>query len=260
MNSFKKFMSKNSTNILTGVSIIGVLATTVLAVKATPKAVGIIREEQERIYNTPDDPTPTIEEIKIDPKTIIKLTWKLYIPAAVVGVTTIASIVSTHGVDTKRATSLAGAYTIAQTAFTEYQSKVKDIIGEKKEEEVRGDIATDHMEKNPITDSNPIVVTGNGESLVFDTLSGRYFKFDISKIQQIENELNRRLINEDWVSLNDLYYSLGLEGIRMGDDLGWISDNMIVFKTGSKLQPETNEPTFVLDYEVEPKYNSYKGI
>ena len=44
----KQFAKKRSPEILTGIGIAGMITTTVLAVKATPKAIQLIEEEKDR--------------------------------------------------------------------------------------------------------------------------------------------------------------------------------------------------------------------
>ena len=45
MKDTQKFVSKNAPAILTGIGIAGMVTTTVLAVKATPKAIDLLKEK-----------------------------------------------------------------------------------------------------------------------------------------------------------------------------------------------------------------------
>ena len=75
LNSIKNKMVKHSPEILTGLGIAGMITTTVLSVKATPKALQIMAEEQERRKFEGET-----EEYELLPaKDVVKLTWRCYI-------------------------------------------------------------------------------------------------------------------------------------------------------------------------------------
>lgn len=89
----------------------------------------------------------------------------------------------------------------------------------------------------------------------FDIVSGRYFKSDIDKLKKAENELNRQMRNEMYISLNEFYYAIGLESIKLGDSLGWnIDDGYINLRFSSQLATD-GTPCLVIDYEYGPKYD-----
>ena len=71
-NSVKTSVSKHSPEILTGIGIAGMITTTVLAVRATPKALKLIEEKKDEL---------SVDKLK--PIDTVKATWKCYIPATV---------------------------------------------------------------------------------------------------------------------------------------------------------------------------------
>ena len=99
-----------------------------------------------------------------------------------------------------------------------------------------------------------IIVSGNGNTRCFDTITKRRFISDIEAIKKIVNELNRRMISgDDYVSLNDFYYELGLDGSSIGDELGWnVSDGLIELDFSAQLDKD-GVPCIVIDYAVTPK-------
>lgn len=247
--SAQKFVTKHSPEILTAMGTIGLLTTTVLAVKATPKALKLIEAKKE--------------EEHVDKLTVIdtvKATWKCYIPAAITGTASVACIIGASSVNAKRNAALAAAYTLSEAARTEYRDKVIETIGEKKEKAIRDEINKDRIEKNP-SKKGDVIVTGKGRTTCYDTISGRYFESDIDQIKKVVNELNRKLLLEDYVSLNDFYDELGLDQIRLGDELGW--NNYAVGKGGieidfsAQLDKEGN-PCIVVDYTVAPQRDYWK--
>ena len=240
-----KAVSKRSPEILTGVGIAGLLTTTVLAVRATPKALALL-EEAEGIKG---------EELT-KPETV-KAAWKPYIPAAVTAVASVTCLIGASSVNARRTAALTAAYKISETALTEYREKVVETIGEEQEKVVRDKVAKQQLEKNPPSKSE-VIVTGEGDTWCFDPLSGRYFKSDIESIRKAENNLNKRMMHDisGYASVNDFYDELGLPHTDMGEILGWNSDNLIDLDIGSHVN-DKGKPCITVGHYVAPKYDYY---
>lgn len=247
INSISTMVTKHSPEILTGIGIAGMITTTVMAVKATPKALKLVEEETQK----KNIDTNLREELS--KKELVMATWECYIPAVITGTLSICCLVGASSVNNKRNAALATAYSLSESTLKEYQEKVIETFGEKKEQEVRDEIAKDKVEKNPIS-NNEVIITEKGNTLCYDTISGRYFKSDIEKIKKATNELNRILMSEMYISLNEFYYELGLQPIKMGDDLGWnVEDGLIDISFSSQLA-EDGIPCLVVDYHIAPRY------
>lgn len=245
LKGVKTFASNHSPEILTGIGIAGMVTATVLAVKETPKALMLIEDAQYEKKDTLTAPEK------------FKACWRCYIPAAVTGAASIACLVGASSVNLRRNAALATAYKLSETALTEYREKVIETVGDKKEQLVREKIDKDHLEKNPVTNSN-VIITGNGDTLCYDSLFGRYFNSDIDKIKRAINELNRDMISDMYVSLNDFYDRLDLDHIEIGDDLGWnVDDGLIDVDFGSQLA-SNGRPCITLNYTVAPRYGYSK--
>lgn len=243
-------ISKHSPEILTGLGIAGMITTTVMAVKATPKALFLIEDEKHRIKLENDDYEV---EPELKAKEVVKITWKCYIPSAVTGIVSIACLVGASSVNVRRNAALATAYTLSESTLKEYQKKVVETIGEKKEQTVRDAIAKDKLEKNPPS-NNEVFITEKGNTLCYDVISGRYFRSDIEKIRKAENQLNHQLMQEMYLSLNDFYYELGLRPTKQGNEMGWnINDGLIDLHFSTQLSDD-DEPCLVIDYHVAPRY------
>lgn len=243
LNTVKHSVSKHTPELLIGFGITGMITSTILAVKSTPKAMKLIEKKKEELHVD-----------KLTPGETIKVAWKCYIPSATIVLASTACLVGSSTISLKRNAALATAYKIVETGYKEYKDKVIETIGEKKEEAIREKIAKEKVEKNPVK-NNEVIVTNNGSTLCYDVLSGRYFKTDIDKIKKAVNEVNRRMITDVYVSLNDFYYELGLEGNKLGDELGWNIDKGLLKLDYSSILTENDEPCLVIDYEVAPKYN-----
>lgn len=242
IKSIQKSVTRHSPEILMGIGIAGMVTTTVLAVKATPKALRLLEEARRES----DDGLTGTDKVKV--------CWKCYIPAAVTGVVSVSCLIGASSVNNRRNAALATAYKLSETALTEYRDKVVETIGEKKEQLVREKVAEEHIKKNPVS-KNEVLITQKGETLCYDSISGRYFKSDIDKIKKTVNDLNRRMLNDMYISLNEFYYELDLDGIGVGDDLGWNIDNgFIDIDFGSQLADD-GTPCVVINYSLAPRYD-----
>ena len=242
VKNVQKAVTKHSPEILTGIGIAGMVTTTILAVKATPKALRLLEGAQSEA----SEELTNIEKVKV--------CWKCYVPAAVTGALSVTCLIGASSVNNRRNAALATAYKLSETALTEYREKVVETIGEKKEQLVREKVAEEHIKKNPVS-KNEVLITQKGDTLCYDSISGRYFKSDIDKIKKTVNELNRRMLNEMYISLNEFYYELDLDGIGIGDDLGWnVEKGFIDIDFGSQLADD-GTPCVVINYSLAPRYD-----
>lgn len=242
--------AKNSPTILTGLGVAGLITTVVMAVRVTPKAMEIINEE--RLDRADADENFIYGSTKME---VIRLVWPCYIPTLVMGCATIACIIGANSINLRRNAALASVYSLTEATLKEYQAKVIETIGENKEHKIKDEIAKDQVRNHPLNDKE-VILTGKGNTLCYDVISGRYFKNDIENIRKVRNDLNQEFLNgEMFISLNDLYYALGLSNTKMGDEIGWsIDDGQIEFNFSSQLA-EDGIPCLVLDYSLDPKYN-----
>ena len=258
--SIKSTITQHSPELLTAFGIAGMITTTVLAVRATPKALKLMenevakqnREIVREAAENGDENCPQISKLK--PVDTVKVTWKCYVPAAVTGVASVACLIGASKVHLKRNAALLTAYKLSETALTEYRDKVVETIGEKKESAVRDAVAKERVEKHPV-DPATVIVTGNGETHCLDYWTDRYFKTDLDKIYRAENELNSLLLDEGYVSLNDFYECLGLDRAGLGEVVGWSHNRTGLVKLRLSSQLSSNKtPVMVIDFQTAPYY------
>jgi hypothetical protein len=241
--SVQTAVSHHSPEILSGIGIAGMITTTVLAVNATPKALRLIENKKDE------------QEVdKLTAVDTVKTTWKCYIPAAITGLVSVTCLIGASSVNARRNAALATAYKLSETALTEYREKVIETMGEKKEKTVRDAVAKEKLKKNPV-EKRDIIITGKGKTLCYDPYSDRYFESDIEKLRKAANDLNMRMFNEMYVSLNEFYSEIELREIAVGFDIGWNINN------GDKVElyfspqlTEDNTPCVCIDFEVPPRY------
>lgn len=264
-NGVKIATVKHSPEILMGIGITGMVTTTVMAVRATPKALMLIEVEKRRLNRE------LLEEAKksgceecnqitrLEPVDLIKATWKCYIPAGITGIVSIACLIGASSVNARRNAALATAYTLSETTLRDYQKKVIETIGEKKEQTVRDAVAKEHIERDPV-ENKEVIFSGRGNTLCYDSISGRYFRSDMDAIKKAENELDARLRNEMYISLNEFYYEIGLEPLRViGDDLGWNIDSGYLDLGFSSQIATDGTPCLVIEYNPAPRYD-YRNL
>lgn len=236
-------MAKRSPEILTGIGVAGMITTTILAVKATPKAMRMLEVERD-----------LKEDDSLTPVETVKATWKCYVPAVVTGTISIVCLIGASSVNAKRTAALATAYKLSETALTEYRDKVVETLGEKKEQIIKEKIDKDRVEKNPVSKTE-VIVTKRGSTLCYDYLSDRYFESDIDLIKKAENTLNKQMLHDlcGSVSLNEFYDELGLNHIGVGYELGWNVDRLIDIRISSQITDD-GRPCIVVGHENSPFY------
>ena len=199
-----QFLKRNSSTILTGIGGVGVAATSVMAVKATPKALRLLEEAKKE------------KGEDLTKYEVIKVAGPSYIPAVIVGMSTIACIFGANALNKRQQAALMSAYALLDSSYKDYKKKVNELYGESADKHVKEEIAKDKYE-----DKKPKV--SDNKRLFFDEYSGRYFESTMEDVLRAEYELNR-MLSRDWgVFLNEFYELLGIETTDYGDFLGWSS-------------------------------------
>lgn len=243
LNTTKTFIGKHSPEILTGIGIMGMISSTILAVKATPKAMELIKLKKKELETT-----------ELKPVEVVKTAWKPYIPAVGLSIASISCIVGASTINYKRNAALASAYAITERTLIRYRDKVVETLGEKGEKKIREEIAQDQVTEKK-TSQSAILMTNKGNTLLMDTYSGRYFRSDLDEIRKVVNKLNRDLIYENYIPLNDFYYEIGLDNVKNGSLVGWNLAQGLIEPIFTTCLAENDEPCVVMDFKVEPKYD-----
>lgn len=252
-----RVLSKNSPTILTFLGVGGLISTVIAAVKATPKATEVLYHEaefrREQWYKQTGEIKSACPTDAFTPIEVVELTWKCYIPTAALGLFTIGCMVGSNHINLRRNAALASLLSIAETTLREYQAKVAEEIGDKKEERIRGEIAQDKLKANP-AEERTIVLTGKGQYLCYDAFSSRYFRSDVDQVMRAENLFNQKLLRDGWLGINTFYEFLGLGPVELGDEYGWIAERQLLeVKKYTKLGTN-DEPCLVIDYYVSPHH------
>lgn len=235
-----RLVARNSPAILTGVGIAGVVTTAFLTGKATFLYMKDLSEEGYFDRDYKFDRTP---------KEHFQKAWKLYIPPVVVGFATITAIIFSNRIDSRRMTALAAAYTLSEKGWEEYKEKIVEMVGERKEQAARDEIAQAQVTANP--PSNQIIITGNGDVLCLDRWSGRYFWSTMEKIKMAQVNVIYKIQNRDYCSLSEFYDELGLAHTTESDNIGWNNDTKLEIGFSHALDPD-NRPCLTFEFRAIP--------
>ena len=202
LNESRLFVRRNGSTILTCIGGIGVAATSIMAVKATPKALRLLEDAEE----IKGDKLTNIEKVRV--------AGPVYIPTVLVGVSTVACIFGANILNKRSQASLMSAYALLDSSYKEYKSKTIELYGEEAGTRIREEIAKDKY----AGDGKP---SDNDNVLFFDEFSGRYFNAPMADVMKAEYDINRKLTTWGGVYLNEFYELVGLPTTDYGDHLGW---------------------------------------
>lgn len=153
--------------LLTCVGAIGVVATSIMAVKATPKAIKLLEASEEE------------KGEKLTKLETVKIAAPAYIPAVVVGVSTIACIFGANILTKNSQASLASAYALLDRSYKEYRNKVNALYGEEADDTVRTEVANDYYEEY---DELIVDEEDDDVKLFFDYNTLQMFQAPMSKV------------------------------------------------------------------------------
>ena len=202
LSKSKIFFKRNGSTILTCVGSAGVVATTILAVKTTPKAIRLI------------DQAAMEKGEELTKLEVVKVAGPAYIPTIMTGVTTIACIFGSNVLNKRQQASLISAYALLDNSYKEYKNKVKELLGEEGHAEIRDAIAKDHYE---VAD----LAIEPDKELFYDEFSDQYFQATLVDVLNAEYNVNRDIQTQGWATLGDFYAELGIEDYDDGGALGW---------------------------------------
>lgn len=230
----------NSPAILTAVAISGVLGIAIVSAKAGYRA-GIADSQSKT-------PPETLKERFVEH-------WRKFVPSAVIGGVAIGSVIGMNSVHSRRTAAVMSAFTLADKSLKEYTAKVVEKIGDKAEREIRDEIAKEDLATVPMYQSH-VIDTHLGESYIYDSLSGRYFRGDIELVRKAVNDINAECLEFGYASHNDFYDKIGLPKVVLGEELGWNINNRMELNYSSQIVD--NKPMFYLEYVVFPAKKYYR--
>lgn len=250
LSGAKKWLSNNSSTILTVIGAVGVVATAVMTAKAAPKALELIKGAEKEKYAE----LTGFEKIQV--------AAPAYAPAVAMGTATIACIFGANALNKRQQAVLASAYAVINQSYKEYKDKVKELYGEEVHQNIVDSIVKEKAKETHITAFNMLANTSldfgaEDEEIrtFYDRFSDRYFESTISRVLEAEYHLNRNFMLIGDVSLNDFYEFLGLDETEYGSKVGWsiCDDLMWIDFDHHKTVLEDGMEVFVIDMVCEPR-------
>lgn len=244
-------LKKHSPEILIVAGVIGTVASTVMACKATTKVNDILdkaKTDIDTIHNVVEHPELVNEEYTLeDSKKDLTIVYartgvelvKLYAPAVILGALSITSIVASNNILRKRNIALAAAYTTVDTSFKEYRSRVVDRFGKELDRELRYDIKAKEIEETIVdNDGNETTVTKTVQVMnpnitydeytrCFDEYCAAWTKdpeYNLMFLVQVQNHANDRLRERGYLFLNEVLEDLTIPKTKSGQVVGWLYD------------------------------------
>ena len=195
MGKFSTGLRRSSPTILTVLGIAGVVGTTVMAIKATPKAMKLIKAKKDEL-NTD----------KLTPTELVQTTWKCYIPSALIGAGTIVCIIGIGVMDKRNQAALTSAYAMLNESYKQYRQAAKKVYGEDADNKIHAEMAKDarvasyewgyqvyNMDMDPESE----------QLLFYDLTSKKYFTTTMAAVLNAQYHVNRNLAVRGDCSLNE---------------------------------------------------------
>ena len=276
-------LKKHSPEILVAAGVIGIVASTVMACKATMKVNDIVDEAKDTIdtihdalenhKHTSDGEEYTQEIANRDLSIVYAQTaWKfakLYGPAVLVGTVSIACMIGSNRILRKENVALAAGFAAVDKSFKEYRGRLIDKFGKDLDRELRFGIKAKEVEEvvvdeegneKKVTTTVDVIDPNAAHSLysiVFcEGNTGWTKNPELNKfflIQQ-QNHANDKLRLNGILTLNEVYEMLGAPTTAYGQIAGWVytedssaGDNFVDFGIFDVNNPKACE--FVNGYE-----------
>lgn len=255
-------LKQQSPTIFVVAGTIGVVASAVMACKATTKIDTVLeptKEKVEQIHTYVEEHGYSEQYTEKDKQKDLALVYaktgvgfaKLYGPSIALGALSIGSILLSHKIMTKRNIALASAYATIDGSFKDYRKRVVEKFGEQIDNELKYDLVQKEVietvkdengEEKEVT--NNITLTGyedvSGYARFFDETSEFWTsnsEYNLKFLKDCEAYANKILQSRGYLYLNEVYKMIGVVGSEAGQTVGWvydekhpIGDNKVVFK------------------------------
>ena len=288
-NNSKNMVQKHSPEILAGVGVVGVVASTVMACKATMKLNDILEESKEtrdKIREVEANPRYEEQYSHEDAKKDLTINYtqtglkiaKLYAPAVILGSASLGCLLASNDILRKRNAALSAAYMTVDKSFKEYRQRVVDRFGEEVEKEIRYNIKAEEVTSTVVAEDGSETTVTETVKTMDPNLYSDYAKFfdEASPYWQKDPEYNFMFLKSQQqyandllkargrLFLNEVYEMLGIDKTKAGQIVGWvynpenpIGDNFVDFgifdMSKERVRAFVNgyEPNILLDFNVD---------
>lgn len=250
------FCKRNASTILTYAGGIGVVATTVMAVKATPKAITLLEKAKEE----KQEELTKVEKVRV--------AGPAYIPTIITGVATLTCIFGANVISKRQQAALVSAYTLVDSSYKEYKQKLKELYGEEAHNEIVDSIMVEKADDISVraeclcNSCDLSLEKNDGEPKTFyDEHSNRYFEATLEQVMNAEYHLNRNYILRGYAYLNEFYEFLGISETDYGSVLGWapLDDGMYwIDFNHRKVALDDGLEVYIIEMPFAPSYDFFE--
>ena len=171
-------------------------------------------------------------------------------------VLTIALILSINKAHNLRTEALIAAYEVSKGKVMGYESVLPDIVGPRKAEEVKTQVAAEVANEQAKRNGYSTVVMNDDTKCLCRDVFGNQWCGTYNDIEEAKNRLNEYIITDNCdATLNDFYDFLpGCNRTVIGDDMIFNRENGAVdIRYSTTMDELTHKPMIVIDYHTAPK-------
>lgn len=243
MNSFSVFMSRNKPGIVMGLGIGSMLMSTLVAFRYAPLAKDAINERKAEL-----------DVDKLEPVDTIKTAGLYFLPSTIFAITGIACILGGNQMNLNRGAAAMAAYALSESTLRSYRESAKEVVGEKKEKDIR-EAAAKKMYYDDLKSGQMIVVpNGVGDFWMYDHLTKQKIRSNVQKVKEAINNLNYRAVHGEVISVYDYCLEMNEEPVEMGNNFVWdVNRNgMLELYAPTAYVMENGEPIIDIMHKVDP--------
>lgn len=247
-----RMANDNAPALLTAFGTVGTITTAVLAGRASFQAAKVLADDdRDRAAFSQTSPGEIQDRTKLE---LAQLVGPLYVGAVFSGVITCGAIVMSHRISSKRAVALAAAYAMSEGRLEEYQEKIKEKLGVKKEREVRDEVTQDRINRD-YQEGEVIFSPLDGKVLIREEYTGRTFWSSIDEVNKAVNEANHEINMSGSIRLSDFYDTLGLPHVSTSDYFGFTHEERLDLEWNTSTTPDGKTAIHTFEYVNHPVMN-----
>lgn len=237
-----KGVLEHEPDILTGAAIVGLGYTMYQTAKATPKALYL------REHRTMESDESPMRGVWLDAKAMVPA----YVKPLVSGAATAGLIIGANRSYANKYGVLAATASMAERMASTYEEKVIERLGAEENDKIRSEVD----EECPFDEG--YILQGNGETRVYDMVTGHEFMSSREKILAAQGQVCTRLIDEVHVPLAELYFQLGLDDeFLLAHTTGFTYNIKPNIHFSSTLLPDGRIPKLAIKYTTTPLERVY---
>lgn len=251
-DKIQRYLKQHGSTILSCVAAVGVIATTVIAIKNTHDAIDILEKAKREKNETSES------EQRLNTTEKVKTTWKCYIPTILIGSSTIICIMGANTLNKHQQAALVSAYTMLSNYHKEYKDKLIDIYGVEADEKIKAEMARSRCDWHQWGIDTP-----DEKVIFYDVISKNYVKCYEREIMDAEYHLKRNFTLRGYATLNEFYDFVGLPRTDEGDEIGWSTSQGIGWVDFEHHFVENidnekfDEPCYIIDFVLSPDILNY---